>query len=138
MYWPQLAKLTLGSGTFGAWLAKPVHLMDFLIRHKETLQNLSIYGFRLTETRITWADIAESMRQDLPGLEIFHLGMVEELGMVAFRRSKTDEGVLDGKTVYEFGDCGYRRRQLDVLERWVLLKAPYCYESVEQRQSLRK
>lgn len=91
----------------------------------------------LREPWATWVDVVERMRQDLPSLERCRFEALTECGDTVRKhlvlKNHKDEY---GRNLTRRTDCEYRRRHLDILEQWVILKVPYGYEPLEQREKL--
>jgi len=138
-HWPRLESLVLnGDMGTGTWMVTPECFMDFLGRHAGTLQHLSIKSFCLVNSSDTWVDVVERMHRALWRLKILHLAMVRDSGdPFRFVLSKID-GNEDGRLATPFTDCEYRRRHLNILEQWAVLREPYGYDSVELRTAFQE
>ncbi|KAL6715594.1 hypothetical protein ACLMJK_006555 [Lecanora helva] len=137
-YWPCLQRLNL-RGDFQAWAATPGSLISFLARHANTLRNLGVEGCQLVNTKETWVSVVDHIRRDLPLLKSLQLSKLEDGDFVLPRASSTCTYFPGGgRTIKKDIDTKFRRRQLDFLERWAVLKEPYGAESADYRARFAK
>lgn len=114
LHWCRLRVLDLRGG----WLVKSGDLLNFFRRHQDTLHHLSLGNFSLSRgSTSSWVDIAEKMREILPTLQTCHFFNLSELGYDSEHLNHLPD---DGDYTKPVRDYDFRRRQLDILQRWVL------------------
>ena len=128
--WPHLEQLSL-VGNEGAFMVSSDSLMKFLGRHSKTLLSITLEGIYLVGIQETWVDIAQKIRHLMTTLEVLHLSRVQEVNSpVPYVHVPTWRDGIEG---YSLDDCQSRRRHLNILERWAVLKEPDGEETAEQR-----
>ena len=131
-HWPNLEQLKL-IGDEGAFMVSSDSLMKFLGRHSKTLRAITLEGVFLVETRDTWIDVVQKMRQGMTALKVLHFSKVQEVNSPVPNISVRT--LIDGVEGFILEDSKYRRGHLDILERWAVLKEPDGYEASEQREA---